>query len=73
MSDFKNKYGRYRFLDSYMYLTVKRQYQSKSKLFNRPGYHSDGFLTDDINYIWSDKKEKAKQLINKVKDNGARI
>ncbi|SPW34257.1 Uncharacterised protein [Elizabethkingia miricola] len=22
---------------------------------------------------WSDKKEKAKQLINKVKDNGARI
>ncbi|OPC11937.1 hypothetical protein BAX93_05395 [Elizabethkingia meningoseptica] len=55
MSDFKNKYGRYRFLDSYMYLTVKRQYQSKSKLFNRPGYHSDGFLTDDINYIWSDK------------------
>lgn len=22
--------------------------------FNRMGYHSDGFLTDDINYIWCD-------------------
>ncbi|OPB96859.1 hypothetical protein BAS10_07360 [Elizabethkingia meningoseptica] len=55
ISDFKNTFGRYRFLDSYIYLTVKRQYQSKSKLFNRPGYHSDGFLTNDINYIWSDK------------------
>jgi hypothetical protein len=23
--------------------------------FNRTGWHSDGFLTDDINYIWCDK------------------
>lgn len=29
-------------------------YQGKSYSFNRKGYHSDGFLTDDINYLWSD-------------------
>ena len=55
LNDFKNSFGVERFVDSYIYLTAKRQFQSKSKLFNRPGYHSDGFLTDDINYIWSDK------------------
>ena len=53
--DFKECFGLERLIDSYVYLTAKRQFQSKSKLFNRPGYHSDGFLTDDINYIWSDK------------------
>lgn len=55
LNDFKNNFGIERLIDSYIYLTAKRQFQSKSKLFNRPGYHSDGFLTDDINYIWSDK------------------
>jgi len=39
---------------SYIYLTAKHQYQDKTRCFNRPGYHSDGFMTDDINYIWSD-------------------
>lgn len=39
----------------YIYLTVKRQYQ-KDKGFNRAGWHSDGFLTDDINYIWCDRQ-----------------
>ncbi|PIF44315.1 hypothetical protein CLU96_1258 [Chryseobacterium sp. 52] len=55
MSDFKNVYGVERFNKSYVYLTVKRQYVSKKKSMNRPGYHSDGFLTDDVNYIWSDR------------------
>lgn len=38
----------------YIYITAKSLYQFPSSTFNRPGYHSDGFLTDDINYIWSD-------------------
>jgi hypothetical protein len=36
----------------YMYLTVKHQYVVGSG--NRPGWHIDGFLSHDINYIWSD-------------------
>lgn len=38
---------------SYVYLTARHLYQEPGMSFNRPGYHSDGFLTDDINYIWS--------------------
>lgn len=54
LNDFKNRYGVERFIESYIYLTAKRQFQSKTQLYNRAGYHSDGFLTDDINYVWSD-------------------
>ncbi len=36
----------------YIYLTIKYMWQQPGCSFNRPGYHSDGFLTDDINYIW---------------------
>lgn len=43
-----------RFTDSYIYLTAKYMYQSPGASFNRPGWHSDGFMTDDINYVWSD-------------------
>lgn len=55
ISDFRKTFGDNRFINSYVYLTVKRQYVSKEKSMNRPGYHSDGFLTEDINYIWSDR------------------
>ncbi len=30
-------------------------YQVNGCSFNRKGYHSDGFLTNDINYVWCDK------------------
>ena len=36
----------------YIYLTVKHQYQHGGA-FNRPGWHIDGFGTDDINVVWS--------------------
>lgn len=39
---------------SYVYLTAKTIHVSKENPGNRPGWHSDGFMTDDINYIWSD-------------------
>lgn len=37
-----------------VYVTAKCQYVKKGDNLNRPGWHSDGFMTDDINYIWSD-------------------
>lgn len=43
-----------RWRDSYVYLTAKRLHISPENPGNRPGWHSDGFLTDDLNYIWSD-------------------
>lgn len=38
--------------DYYVYLTVKHMYQKPNCGFNRNGWHIDGFLTDDINYIF---------------------
>jgi len=55
IEDFEKTFGADRLKESYIYLTAKRQYQRKDKFFNRAGYHSDGFMTDDINYIWCDK------------------
>lgn len=37
-----------------VYLTVKRMYVSHQVTANRPGWHSDGFGTTDVNYIWYD-------------------
>lgn len=42
--------------DYYIYLTVKHLYQKPNCGFNRNGWHIDGFLSDDINYIWSNKQ-----------------
>lgn len=42
-------------VNNYIYLTVKHLYVTPSNMGNRPGWHSDGFGTDDINYIWCDK------------------
>ena len=38
----------------YIYLTVHRGYATPGYPLNRPGWHADGFGTDDINYIWCD-------------------
>jgi hypothetical protein len=50
--DFIGTFGLDRFIDSYVYLTAKHMYQKGNCSYNRPGWHSDGFMTDDINYIW---------------------
>jgi hypothetical protein len=39
---------------SYVYVTMKRMIIGPSISPNRPGWHSDGFMTNDTNYIWSD-------------------
>lgn len=54
-SDFISLNGVKEFKESYVYLTVNQLYVSNSKGVNRPGIHSDGFMTNDINYIWSNE------------------
>lgn len=44
-----------RWLDSYVYITAKTLWVSPENPGNRPGWHSDGFMTDDLNYVWSDR------------------
>jgi len=39
--------------ESYVYITAKTLWATPENPGNRPGWHSDGFLTDDLNYIWS--------------------
>lgn len=48
-------YGRQRWKDSYVYLSVKVLHVTPDAPGNRPGWHSDGFLTNDLNYIWADR------------------
>lgn len=40
--------------DKYVYLTAKHMYVTPENRGNRAGWHSDGFMTDDVNYIWAD-------------------
>ena len=44
------------FVDSYIYITAKNLYQKKDGGFNRSGWHSDGYGTNDISYIWSNRQ-----------------
>lgn len=53
--DYIGEFGLDNYVDSYVYLTAKYRYQIPGCSFNRLGWHSDGFLTEDINYIWCDK------------------
>lgn len=43
------------FSERYVYLTAKTLWVSGGCIGNRPGWHSDGFGTDDVNYIWYDR------------------
>lgn len=52
--DFIGAYGLDRYTNSYIYMTAKHLWQIEG--FNRKGWHSDGFGTDDISYIWYDKQ-----------------
>lgn len=39
----------------YVYVTARRGYATPGNPLNRPGWHSDGFGTPDINYVWTDR------------------
>lgn len=53
--NFIDSFGWDEYDSSYIYLTCKNMYQVSGTSYNRLGWHSDGFGTDDINYIWSDR------------------
>lgn len=40
--------------DHYIYLTAKCLYVKGGENLNRMGWHCDGFMSEDINYIWCD-------------------
>lgn len=40
---------------NYIYLTAKTLWVTHENPGNRRGWHSDGFMTDDLNYVWSDR------------------
>lgn len=44
-----------RFERSNVYITAKTLWVEGSYIGNRPGWHSDGFGTSDVNYIWCDR------------------
>ncbi len=54
IEDLINEFGIDRWENSYVYLSAKSMHVSKEAQGNRLGWHSDGFLTNDLNYIWCD-------------------
>lgn len=40
--------------EDYVYLTIKHMIHQGGCPVNRPGWHTDGFGTNDVNYIWYD-------------------
>lgn len=53
--DFVENFNYGKYMDSYIYIGAKHLFQPENQSYNRPGWHSDGFGSDDINYIWSNK------------------
>lgn len=51
--DFIAGFGLRAFKDHRIYITAKHLYQPADMSINRPGWHTDGFGTADITYIWS--------------------
>jgi len=56
LNDFFAFRGHKEYVESFfVYATIKRRFVSPDCPMNREGYHSDGFGTEDINYVWCDK------------------
>ncbi len=52
--DVYDDFGPEHWINGYVYLSAKTIYVSEAAPGNRLGWHSDGFLTNDLNYIWAD-------------------
>lgn len=39
----------------YVYLTARRGWATPGNPLNRPGWHTDAFGNDDVNYVWTDR------------------
>lgn len=48
--------GEERWFSQYVYLTAKTLWVTPTSTGQRSGWHCDGFMTDDLNYIWSDRE-----------------
>lgn len=55
MTDYIRDFGNDALEDKYVYLTAKTLFTTPGNPGNRPGWHSDGFMTEDINYVWSNR------------------
>jgi hypothetical protein len=53
--DVQDQLGWKDFLNRYIYVTAKTLWVTPGNPGNRPGWHTDRFMTDDLNYIWYDK------------------
>lgn len=49
-----NDLGREKWVENNIYVTAKRMFCGAGSTPNRPGWHADGFGTEDLNYIWYD-------------------
>ena len=54
LCDYIGTFGLDMFFNNNIYLSCKRMWQDKNIQFNRAGFHSDSFMSEDINYLWSD-------------------
>ncbi len=48
--------GSERWRRDFVYLTAKNVFTTPDNTAQRPGWHCDGFMTDDLNYIWADRE-----------------
>jgi hypothetical protein len=74
MADYREQWGGEARNKQYIYLTAKTLWVTKDAPGNRPGWHSDGFMSPDINYIWSDTNPtlfwQPKTLVAFTQDHG---
>lgn len=49
-----NTVGKEAWVENNIYVTAKRMFCGQGSTPNRPGWHADGFGTDDLNFIWYD-------------------
>lgn len=46
--------GHEMWISNNIYVTAKKMFVSPTVTANRPGWHADGFGTNDLNYVWYD-------------------
>lgn len=54
IDNFIEQFGVESFNEHYIYVSAKCMFVLKEGNLNRLGWHSDGFMSDDINFIWCD-------------------
>lgn len=57
------------------YLTAKHTYVDAGRVQTRPGWHTDGYGTDDLSFLWSDcvPTEFLKQALRVREDDGSML